>query len=59
VPTSEHADRRSWSYGQQNYERLWRCQLVVDFVRPDADVTGYPLIVVPNLYLTTPEAAAT
>jgi beta-galactosidase len=40
------------------YGRLWRSHLVVDFVRPDADVSAYPLVVVPNLYLTTAEAAA-
>ena len=40
------------------YERLWRAHLTVDFVPPVADLTRYPLVVVPNLYLITPEAAA-
>jgi len=40
-----------------HYDRLWRAHLGVDFVRPEADLTGYPLVVVPNLYLTTGAAA--
>jgi beta-galactosidase len=40
------------------YEWLWRAHLTVDFVHPAADPTRYPLLVVPSLYLTTPEAAA-
>jgi beta-galactosidase len=40
------------------YERLWRDHLTVDFVPPTADLTAYPLVVVPSLYLTTVEAAA-
>ena len=40
------------------YDRLWRDGLTVDFVRPESDLDGYPLVVVPSLYLTTPAAAA-
>lgn len=40
------------------YERLWRDRLTVDFVRPEAPLDDYPLVVVPSLYLTTPAAAA-
>jgi beta-galactosidase len=40
------------------YERLWRSHLTVDFVHPAAELGRYPLVVVPSLYLTTPEAAA-
>ena len=39
------------------YEQLWRSHLTVDFVPPEADLSRYPLVVVPSLYLTT-EAAA-
>jgi beta-galactosidase len=39
------------------YERLWRAGLTTDFVRPEGDLDGYPLVVVPSLYLTTPAAA--
>ena len=39
------------------YEQLWRSHLTADFVRADADLSRYPLVVVPSLYLTTEEAA--
>ena len=35
------------------YEQLWRSRLTADFVRADADLSRYPLVVVPSLYLTT------
>jgi beta-galactosidase len=40
------------------YERLWRARLTVDFVPPEAELSGYPLVVVPSLYLMTRAAAA-
>jgi beta-galactosidase len=40
------------------YTQLWRDNLTVDFVRPEADLSAYPLVVVPSLYLTTTAAAA-
>jgi beta-galactosidase len=40
------------------YERLWRDHLTVDFVHPTGALDGYPLVVVPSLYLTTPAVAA-
>jgi beta-galactosidase len=40
------------------YERLWRSHLTVDFVRPGAELRGYPLVVVPSLYLMTQPTAA-
>jgi beta-galactosidase len=39
------------------YEQLWRSHLTADFVPADADLSRYPLVVVPSLYLTTEEAA--
>lgn len=39
------------------YERLWRSHLTVDFVRPEAPLDGYPLVVVPGLYLMSMPAA--
>jgi beta-galactosidase len=39
------------------YEQLWRSHLTVDFVPPEADLSRYPMVVVPSLYLTT-EASA-
>jgi beta-galactosidase len=40
------------------YRRLWHAHLTVDFVHPESDLSRYPLVVVPNLYLTTAAAAA-
>ncbi|WP_328503008.1 beta-galactosidase [Streptomyces sp. NBC_00457] len=36
---------RSW------YEPLWRAGVAVDFVRPDADLSSYRLVLAPSLYL--------
>jgi beta-galactosidase len=40
------------------YEATWRGHLVTDFVDPEGDFSGYPLLLVPSLYLTTAAAAA-
>ena len=40
------------------YRALWGQNVTVDFVKPDADLSGYKLVVVPNLYLVRDEAAA-
>jgi beta-galactosidase len=40
------------------YERVWRAHRTADFVHPEGDLSGYPLVLVPNLYLITPAAAA-
>jgi len=40
------------------YERLWRAHLTVDFAHPQADLSAYPLVLVPSLYLMTDAAAA-
>ncbi|WP_030987555.1 beta-galactosidase [Streptomyces sp. NRRL WC-3744] len=40
------------------YEPLWRSGVAVDFVRPDADLTGYRLVLAPNLYLVDEAGAA-
>ena len=40
------------------YEALWNAHRTVDFVHPEADLTTYPVVVVPSLYLMTVEAAA-
>jgi beta-galactosidase len=39
------------------YEPLWRRNIAVDFARPDADLSGYRLVLAPNLYLVTDAAA--
>ncbi|GAA4630444.1 beta-galactosidase [Actinoallomurus vinaceus] len=41
-----------------HYLPLWRANLPVDMVAPDADLSGYRLLVVPNLYSVTDAAAA-
>jgi beta-galactosidase len=40
------------------YDRAWRAHRTVDFVHPEGDLSRYPLVLVPSLYLTTPAAAA-
>ncbi|TWJ07676.1 beta-galactosidase [Stackebrandtia albiflava] len=42
---------------RQVHRVLWRHDVLADFVRPDADWSGYRLIVVPQLYLTDDAAA--
>jgi beta-galactosidase len=43
---------RSW------YEPLWRSGIAVDFVRPDADLSPYRLVLAPSLYLVDEAGAA-
>ncbi|MFG2132220.1 beta-galactosidase [Streptomyces sp. NPDC048751] len=43
---------RSW------YEPLWRSGVAVDFVRPDADLSAYRLVLSPSLYLVDDTGAA-
>ncbi|MFH0174863.1 beta-galactosidase [Streptomyces cacaoi] len=43
---------RSW------YEPLWRAGVAVDFVRPDADLSAYRLVLAPSLYLVDDAGAA-
>jgi beta-galactosidase len=40
------------------YEPLWRSGVAVDFVRPDADLSSYKLVLAPSLYLVDDEGAA-
>ncbi|MDO0930860.1 beta-galactosidase [Streptomyces sp. DG2A-72] len=54
-PTEDHdARERADSF----YEALYDRHLTVDFAHPEADLSRYPLVVVPALYLMT-EAAGT
>ncbi|MEV3854754.1 beta-galactosidase [Streptomyces sp. NPDC050095] len=53
-PTEDHdARERADSF----YEALYDRHLTVDFAHPEADLSAYPLVVVPALYLAT-EAAS-
>ncbi|MGW3118101.1 beta-galactosidase [Streptomyces sp. NPDC001107] len=40
------------------YEPLWRSGVAVDFVRPDADLSPYRLVLAPSLYLIDDAGAA-
>ncbi len=40
------------------YEQAWRAHRTVEFIHPEGDLTAYPMVLVPSLYLTTPAAAA-
>ncbi|NUS78419.1 MAG: beta-galactosidase [Streptomyces sp.] len=40
------------------YTPLWRAGTAADFVRPDADLSGYRLVLVPSLYVVDDEGAA-
>ncbi len=54
-PSEEHdARERADSF----YEALYDRHLTVDFAHPEADLSAYPLVVVPALYVTTEAAAA-
>ena len=52
------ADLRYLEQVYSYYAPLWRQNITVDFVKPDADLSGYKLVLVPNLYLVKDEAAA-
>ncbi|HEY0606200.1 MAG TPA: beta-galactosidase [Herpetosiphonaceae bacterium] len=52
------ADLRFTDQVRAFYEPLFQRNVTVDFVPPDADLSGYRLVVVPNLYLVRDEAAA-
>jgi beta-galactosidase len=39
------------------YTRLWRDKLTVDFAHPEADLSGYRLVIAPQLYLVGDRAA--
>ncbi|MET9801779.1 beta-galactosidase [Streptomyces sp. NPDC006368] len=54
-PSEDHdARERADSF----YEALYDRHLTVDFAHPEADLSAYPLVVVPALYLTTEAAGA-
>ncbi|MDB1087708.1 beta-galactosidase [Streptomyces sp. ACA25] len=53
---SEDLDARERA--EAHYAALFDRHLTVDFVHPEGDLTGYPLVVVPALYLATAAAGA-
>ena len=52
-PTSTYLDRHL-----ALYRALWDAGVAVDLVGPEADLTGYRLVLVPTLYLVTDAGAA-
>ncbi|MGN9913490.1 beta-galactosidase [Phytohabitans sp. LJ34] len=40
------------------YDRAWRAHRTVDFVHPEGDLSRYPMVLVPSLYLMSSAAAA-
>ena len=53
-PTCDHTYRERF---RAFYTWLWRTHRTVDVLPPEADLSGYRMVVVPSLYLTTPAAA--
>jgi beta-galactosidase len=43
---------------RRHHTPLWQDNIALDVVHPEADLSGYRLVVVPNLYLITDQAAA-
>lgn len=56
-PAKPSADVRAIEQVWRYYEQFWAQHIAVDFVPPDADLSRYRLVCVPNLYLVTDTAA--
>ncbi|SCD62453.1 beta-galactosidase [Streptomyces sp. ScaeMP-e83] len=54
-PSQEHDARER---ADTFYEALYDRHLTVDFAHPEADLSGYPLVVVPALYLASEETGS-
>ncbi len=52
------ADLRYLEQVYSYYAPLWQKNVTVNFIRPDADLSRYKLVLVPNLYLVGDDAAA-
>ncbi len=50
------ADVRMLEQAMAYYRPLFEANIAVDFVRPDADLSGYRIALVPNLYMTPDDA---
>ncbi|RZB18302.1 beta-galactosidase [Streptomyces sp. F001] len=51
LPSQPNGELRFQDLVRDWYEPLWRAGIAVDFVRPDADLSSYRLVLAPNLYL--------
>jgi beta-galactosidase len=50
-PAKPSADLRIMDQLRAYYRPLFRANIAIDFVRPGDDISGYRLVVIPNLYL--------
>jgi beta-galactosidase len=57
LPSKPSADVRLLERVEACYEPFHRANVTTDFVAPGGDLSGYRLVVVPNLYLVSDEAA--
>lgn len=57
LPWRPSADLGHRKQTQTWYERLWRDHLAADFVHPEADLSGYRVVLAPASYLLTDAAA--
>ncbi|WDF39469.1 beta-galactosidase [Streptomyces sp. T12] len=58
LPSQPSAELRFQDLVRAWYEPLWRSGVAVDFVRPDADLSGYRVVLAPSLYLVDDEGAS-
>ncbi|MBG0854101.1 beta-galactosidase [Streptomyces spinoverrucosus] len=58
LPSQPSGELRFLDLVRDWYEPLWRAGVAVDFVRPDADLSSYRLVLAPSLYLVDEAGAA-
>ncbi|MFJ9727935.1 beta-galactosidase [Streptomyces sp. NPDC101209] len=58
LPSQPSGELRFLDLVRDWYEPLWRAGVAVDFVRPDADLSAYRLVLAPSLYLVDDAGAA-
>ncbi|MFG1670869.1 beta-galactosidase [Streptomyces sp. Y7] len=57
LPSQPSGELRFQDLVRAWYEPLWRAGVAVDFVRPDADLSSYRVVLAPSLYLVDDEGA--
>jgi len=58
LPSQPSGELRFQDLVRDWYEPLWRAGVAVDFVRPEANLSAYRLVLAPSLYLVDDEGAA-
>ncbi|MEV0182705.1 beta-galactosidase [Streptomyces sp. NPDC050625] len=58
LPSQPSGELRYLELARAWYEPLWRSGVAVDFVRPDADLSAYRVVLAPNVYLVDDTGAA-